>query len=555
MQNQVRDIDTAFQYSTYETVEADIQSYLNRGAGRKLYWCKNCEVPLLTPMCYRCHTSGRQFIADAKPVFVEERQFLENISGRKLPGNIYKSRNNVYYKGKLLLSLSASGGQIVVKRDNTLSLLDGKAVNPSQVLSLDTAIAANKPVLRFLEKEAIRAIDEIAQKYPNRKLVVSFSGGKDSAVVAHLVERAVGVTRPITLFFADTTLEHPETSDYVQGFADHYSLLIAIERANGDFFDMCVQLEPPSRIMRWCCTVFKANPLNSYLNHNGGILSFDGIRRAESNRRRNYERISGNKKALLQLVFRPILEWSSLAVWLYIFAYKIPYNPAYDKGYARVGCIICPFSTEYDDLLTRKYHPEMVQKWEHMLTSYFHKEYADKFAPALVETWLQQGLWKMRKPHHENQPTAVRLATCPTLQEYSYQLEAPITVEFLEYLKPLGKLTFLTNMGLFKIYDEKKFCITGVIGEDLLAVSFLDGDLKSDLYLFERQIKKAMNCVKCGACIGTCPIQAIKVQPETSFVIDERRCTNCLSCVKSKFTHYGCVALSYKRKRNWVTEV
>jgi len=206
MRNQVRDIDTAFKYSAYESVEADIQSYLNRGAGRKLYWCKNCEVPLLTPMCYRCHTPGRHFIADAKPVFVEERQFLENISGRKLPGNIYKSKNSVYYKGKLLLSLSASGGQIVVKRDNTLSLLDGKVINPSQVVSLDTAIAANKPVLRFLEKEAIRAVDEIARKYPNRKLVVSFSGGKDSAVVAHLVARAVEYTRPITLFFADTTL-------------------------------------------------------------------------------------------------------------------------------------------------------------------------------------------------------------------------------------------------------------------------------------------------------------------------------------------------------------
>jgi TPP-dependent indolepyruvate ferredoxin oxidoreductase alpha subunit len=38
-------------------------------------------------------------------------------------------------------------------------------------------------------------------------------------------------------------------------------------------------------------------------------------------------------------------------------------------------------------------------------------------------------------------------------------------------------------------------------------------------------------------------------------VIDEQKCTHCLSCVRSNFTHYGCVALSYKGKRNWIEEV
>jgi len=451
---------------------------------------------------------------------VEERSILEEICGRNLPDNLYTARNRLYYKGRFLMSLTANNGHVTVTRDHTDSLLED-VVHSNGSISLEPVIAANEPVLRFLEQQAMDSILEITQGYPDRKPVVSFSGGKDSAVVAHLVARTVGATKNVSLFFADTTLEHPETNDYVKQFAEYYGLPLTVEQADCDFFQMCEQLEPPSRIMRWCCTVFKANPLNAYLREQERILSFDGIRRAESNRRRNYERISGNKKALKQLVFRPILNWSSLAVWLYIFAYKIPYNPAYDKGYARIGCVICPFGTDFNDFLTRKNYPERVQSWETMLVRYFRKEYADKFNPELAKEWIRQGLWKQRKPHHRNQRVAVRVATCPSLKEYAYHLDFSIDAEFLEYLKPFGELAFIAETGFFKIVDEQRFCISGMLGDDLLTISFSDSRVRHNMFRLERQVKKAMNCVKCGACVGTCPSRAIEVQSGTSFVIDE----------------------------------
>jgi len=548
------EIETVFSHPEYELVKAEIRDYLEDGSSRGLYWCGKCDVPLLTPRCYRCHSSGRRFIADAKPVFVEERHLLEEICGRELPDNLYTSRSRLYYSGRLLLSLTTSGGRIIVTRDHTDSLLKESAIHSNGSVSLESVIAANRPVLRFLEQQAIDSIVEVTRKYPGRKPVVSFSGGKDSAVVAHLVARAVGATEPVSLFFADTTLEHPETNSYVTQFAEYYGLPITIKQASSDFFQMCEQLEPPSRIMRWCCTVFKANPLNTFLHEQEGVLSFDGIRRVESNRRRNYERISGNKKTLSQLVFRPILDWSSLAVWIYIFAYGIPYNPAYDKGYARVGCIICPFSTDFNDFLTRKHYPEKVQMWESTLIRYFRTKYADKFDPELAEDWLRQGLWKKRKPHHENHQAAIRAATCPSLGEYAYHLDFPLDIEFLEYLKPLGRLTFINETGFFRIANEQGFCISGMLGDGLLTVSLGDSDTKRNIHILERQVKKAMNCVKCGACVGMCPTRAIRVEPGVSFALDERQCTNCLSCVRSDFTHYGCVALSYKRERNWIEE-
>lgn len=553
MSTQVWETGTIFSYPEYESVEPEIRDYLSNGSDQRLHWCSKCNVPLLTPTCYRCHSRGRRFIVDAKPVFVEERCLLEKICGRRLPDNLYSSQNRLYYQGRFLMSLAANNGHVAVSKDHTDSLLKG-VVHYSDSISLEPAIAANEPVLRFLEQQAMDSILEVTREYADRKPVISFSGGKDSTVVAHLVARSVGATKNVSLFFGDTTLEHPETNDYVKQFAEYYSLPLTVKRASCDFFQMCEQLGPPSRIMRWCCTVFKANPLNAYLREQEKILSFDGIRRAESNRRRNYERISGNKKALKQLVFRPILDWSSLAVWLYIFAYKIPYNPAYDKGYARIGCVICPFSSDFNDFLTRKNYPGRVRRWETMLRQYFNDEYADKFDPELAEQWIRQGLWKKRKPHRKNQRAVERVATCPTLKEYAYHLGFALDAKFLEYLKPFGRLTFVAETGFFKIDDEQRFCLSGMLDDDLLTISFSDSRVRHNMFRLERQVKKAMNCVKCGACVGTCPSRAIEVQSGTSFVIDEQKCTHCLSCVRSNFTLYGCVALSYKSERNWIEE-
>jgi phosphoadenosine phosphosulfate reductase len=44
-------------------------------------------------------------------------------------------------------------------------------------------------------------------------------------------------------------------------------------------------------------------------------------------------------------VVNPIYEWSDTDVWDYLKENHYPYNPMYDKGYHRVGCIGCPMAT------------------------------------------------------------------------------------------------------------------------------------------------------------------------------------------------------------------
>ena len=70
-------------------------------------------------------------------------------------------------------------------------------------------------------------------------------------------------------------------------------------------------------------------------------------------------------------VVNPIYEWSDGDVWDFIRGGRHPYNPMYDMGYHRVGCIGCPLATyrqkmkEFHDFPTYKQH--YIQAFDDML--------------------------------------------------------------------------------------------------------------------------------------------------------------------------------------------
>ena len=56
----------------------------------------------------------------------------------------------------------------------------------------------------------------------------------------------------------------------------------------------------------------------------------------------------------------PIINWNAVEIYLYLFRYNLPINEAYRYGKAGVGCLICPFSSSWDDMIaTKKYNNEL----------------------------------------------------------------------------------------------------------------------------------------------------------------------------------------------------
>lgn len=85
-------------------------------------------------------------------------------------------------------------------------------------------IRANKLRLEFIKDEAFRFVNETARNFIEKnesdaenRIIVSFSGGKDSTATADIVVKALG-NPYVTHLFGNTTLEFPTTFEY----ADRY---------------------------------------------------------------------------------------------------------------------------------------------------------------------------------------------------------------------------------------------------------------------------------------------------------------------------------------------
>ncbi|MBU4502262.1 MAG: phosphoadenosine phosphosulfate reductase family protein [Nanoarchaeota archaeon] len=508
----------------------------------KTFWCFRCNVPLLTEKCYRCNGTGTYVASDIKPVFSEERKFWEdeieefNENGYKLPLNLFYGRRRVVYNGQTLFTIRIDDGRIKLGKNNIDSV--GSVANrESENQFRQRMVKANEPVIRGLEKSSISFIKKMVQEHPHHKKFISFSGGKDSTVAAIVVKKAIG---PTPLFFSDTTLEIPDTYKYVKEFAREYEFELITEKSHNNFFKMCDLLEPPSHIMRWCCTVFKAYPVNKFLRSiSGNILTFDGIRKAESSVRASYPQLYKNKKIVRQTVARPIFVWSTLSVWMYILKRKIMYNPAYRNGYTRVGCYLCPFNSPYDDVITKHFYPELYDRWEKVLIDFAKNHNKDL-------RWVDSGYWKQRKPNRKNYKV-VTPKLCPMQNTYRYIFEdCSVTNDAIEFLKPFGNIDFKTS-NFFQIETNNPFKLNGLVGGSSIKVTFNSDLIVKTKFRLERQIEKSMNCVACGGCIGTCPNGAISVTDK--FRIDDEKCTHCLDCVDTNFTSRGCIALSFKEER------
>jgi phosphoadenosine phosphosulfate reductase len=515
-----------------------------------VYWCQNCDIPLLTEKCYSCDSKGESSGVNFKPIFSEERKFLQdkltNFFNKdiKLPKSLFFSKNRIIYKGETLFTLILKNGNLEFKKGSKVNHSGEDEQDIELQKYFDRVIKANLPVLEFLENESISFIKKIFKQFHDNKKFILFSGGKDSTITAWIVRKAVG---KIPLFFSNTTLEFPETLKYIQNFANEYDFELFSEKPVNNFFEMCKVLDPPSHIMRWCCTVIKAYPVNKFMESmDGDILCFDGIRKAESTIRRDYPRIYKNKKINHQILARAIFHWPTLAVWLYIFKNNIIFNSVYRQGFNRIGCCICPYNSQYDEILMKYFYPKIVSHWKNIL-----QNYAKKKNKGWDLKWVNEGYWKKRKPNKKRIISILEEENSKNLTvRYKYR-EGFINQKTLEFLKPFGKINFL-NQNYFEINGKYPFKINGLLGGTHLRIKFenkIKINLKNQL---KKQLEKSINCVNCGGCIGACPNNAITISNE--FNIDERKCQSCLKCVNSRFTNYGCIALSFKEETKRIGE-
>lgn len=510
-------------------------------------WCKECDVPLLGQFCESCGSEGVYCASDLKPVFVEERRMFERFFGVKLPEAIFKSRNRIVAGGKTLLSFHTNLKNGKLTLNEPMRSVESKLKELpswSQDEALERAIKCNRRVLRKKEKISIDFIKRVSKEHKNRFNVVSFGGGKDSVVTAMLVRKAIGRT---PLLFGDTTLEFPETYQFVERFAEDNRFDLIKDgddfyRSDQDFFELCGKLGPPSMRYRWCCHVFKEQPINMfYRNLDCDVLAFTGIRRAESLSRRRYSAVEQGRESVRQILAQPIIDWKDADVWLYSHYKRLGINELYKCGYARVGCWPCPNAGPYSWFLRKLTHPELWRRLRKVLVDY-------AWANKKTRTWVEDGMWRLRKPKQDRKvirPT--EMSKRDGCYVFTYML--PGIENLLERFKIVGDMKVERNNGM-RIFSVAS---STLIAQGMLQTRSAEitatckkRDYPQSKNTLEKLFSRAINCIGCGACIGGCPKGAMHID-DGKLVIDQERCNKCLKCLT-----VTCVAEKFRLERSVV---
>lgn len=375
------------------------------------------------------------------------------------------------------------------------------------------------------------------------RFIASFSGGKDSQVVLDLCTRAIPPTE-FEVIYSDTGYELPPSLALYEEVKAHYqktfpALKFLTARNHESVLNYWDKIGTPSDSHRWCCSVMKTAPLYRMLKVEGNkqarVLTFDGVRAEESTRRENYMRLGSGKHTFV-FNAHPILNWNAIEIFLYLFEKKLPINPAYRFGKARVGCLICPFATAWDDMIVQRHYEKDLQPFVSKLNRYASQVKINRF-----DDFLSERKWKIK-------PLADRSLAMPKVR-FLTEISSPHFKAEVDKPKQ-SLLTWLPALCSHSIHKKADWC-EGELNYKKMVFPFrlketgskmefrADGGIPKDLhFLLRRLIYKTAYCVNCEVCEVDCPTGALSIN--SSIHIDATKCIHCHKCFNSH--DRGCIA-------------
>lgn len=552
-------------------------------------WCASCRIPVFDEnnsvgsgcKCPLCHGKTEYLSSDLRPVFPEERLLLELLLEKEpfslASSSVWNSANRYYIDGKsVAISSSVFRNAACDALRRKLDEFSKENLEISKKYFDSTVqkfIQANKSRFDSIKDDAFDFVQDEAEKFVQKngagsenRMIVSFSGGKDSTATADVVIKALANPK-ITHLFGNTTLEFPLTIDYAERYRKNHPLAEFRIAKNTDqnFYEVCKEIGPPARMMRWCCSMFKTGPITRVLNRKFGdkqILTFYGIRKNESVSRSKYSRVTENTETVKiqkQTVASPIFEWKDLDVWLYLLSEKVDFNDAYRLGYDRVGCWCCPNNNLRAQFLSRIYMSERSEKWRSFLVGF-----ARQIGKPDAEEYVDSGKWKARQGGNGVAAAGdvkLKFTNC-TSEEHSkiYQLTRAFDDSFLNMLVPFGILApelgrklihetlILDVKTKVPIISVQPFNQSGF--EHAVKVRTMNVEKHDDLQrMIGYQVRKFNACRKCLKCESVCRSGAISLAGN-EYYINPEKCVHCKKCVTEKYLTGGCMMEKYLRTKD-----
>lgn len=355
-----------------------------------------------------------------KPIFEEERLLFLEKTGIDLPTDCWRNGSKIYLdftQDKPILQFRVESKEIVITKNNINGIKKGKTV-------VDLSIQKKIPELINTYK------DELFQKYnksvsilydylisnPNDLYVVSHSGGKDSDVVYEVFKEALGALKEHkpeihslinwNINFANTSNDTADTYKKIKKLPVERLRILNPQKGWRRWLVEDKNYFVPTTFVRNCCSVYKEGQITKAYNNKKkttmilGVRSFESVKRSGYEFKMDYEwRINHFDKSTLPESWTnlaPIVEWKDEDVWLFILWKNFEFNKMYRYGFNRCGCLLCPYMSDYTDILVERYYPKQYDWWMSILEMNYKTWCIEDRLKWTLKEW-QLGQWKQGK--------------------------------------------------------------------------------------------------------------------------------------------------------------
>ena len=457
---------------------------------------------------------------------------------------MWAEANRYYYRGTLVAKLK--GGNIYTAPEIIIpNGEDGKPIMPEPKglslcpVDIGAMVEANREMLEIIEQSTVKKILAIYTKYKSRLdcFHVAFSGGKDSCVLLDLVKKALP-KGSFVVVFGDTGMEFPDTYEVVEKTKRQCAkdeIPFYIGKSHLSPKESWELFGPPSRVLRWCCSVHKSTPQILKLREITGKddytgLAFVGVRAQESATRAEYEYENYGKKQKGQYSHNSILEWTSAEIWLYLYANAATLNEAYKKGSARVGCICCPMGGGKASFTEQANYPQEAEVFLSRIRS------SNARATITAENYVANGGWNARKNGRFLAGNKPGYSESVKNGEIMIEVSAPKT-DWKEWIKTLGDLS--SDGDDYTIaFRGQDYRFSIMLGKKGYEVRLSEKSAKENpLFgkLFRYTFRKAAYCLECKTCQAICKFGCLTFD-------DGLKIENCRHCFECHSMNAGCWA-------------
>lgn len=350
---------------------------------------------------YILTTRTGKFVAnEIRPVFAEElaltglSSFFKYDPKERRP-YLWAQKNIYYYRGEKVVQCNSTqyGKPMDISCffEGTMELLP---------VDIQQMVSKNSAIMQAMIDDTKRRIKELydANVANCDKVYIAFSGGKDSVALLHLCDKVLPLDIPI--IFSDTDMELPDTYKTWEEIQREYPKRIFRDvRAHSSALYNWKLFGPPSRTIRWCCSIHKSTPALILLKKMVGkpsirVMAFVGVRGDESISRSLYEDSNDGVKNASQMNQMPLLDWGGHELWLYTFQNDLYINRAYRLGLPRVGCAVCPESSEKYVWFVDKAYPGIIDSYADVIFKTGNKEF---YSDEEKRDYIAKQGWQARK--------------------------------------------------------------------------------------------------------------------------------------------------------------